>query len=270
MLLHWRLQRNETVREGNIKVVKVKRDLTNLEFGRLKVICQVDDYVSPSGRHQANWLCSCSCKENRYVTVRGCALTRKNCPTLSCGCLNIELSTKRLYKYSKKYNDYEVQEDYVIMYTSKGESFLIDLDDFWKVKDLCWYIANTGYVASNINGKGVLLHRIIMDCQPNETVDHIGGNDTKTDCRKCNLRIVNRSENGWNRTPTVRNKSGTTGVRKTRSGKWSAFITEHRRRHYLGTFNTKEEAIVARKEAELKYCEEYSYDRSQEIWRGLN
>lgn len=50
------------------------------------------------------------------------------------------------------------------------------------------------------------------------------------------------------------NTSGITGVSKTSNGKkWRAYITIKKARKHLGTFNTFEEAIKARKEAEEKY-----------------
>jgi len=52
----------------------------------------------------------------------------------------------------KKYNDYEIQEDYVIMYTMKGEPFFVDLEDFWKVRMVLWHKNVQGYIV-NSNGK---------------------------------------------------------------------------------------------------------------------
>ena len=64
----------------------------------------------------------------------------------------------------KKINDYEIQEDYVIMYTARGEPFFVDLEDFWKVKDICWHIDEQGYVKGKVNGKNTRIHRLVTDC----------------------------------------------------------------------------------------------------------
>ena len=52
-------------------MVKVRENMTGWvmsEHGvpdsRLTVIQQTEDYIRPDGRHEARWLCECSCKEN--------------------------------------------------------------------------------------------------------------------------------------------------------------------------------------------------------------
>lgn len=39
-------------------MVKVRNDLTGEQFGLLKVIKQVEDYVDPKGTHRARWECN--------------------------------------------------------------------------------------------------------------------------------------------------------------------------------------------------------------------
>lgn len=249
----------------------VKRDLTGQVFGRLTVIKQVEDKQYSSGKCVPAWLCQCSCDARTQVIVSSGELTRKNNGTRSCGCLKKELSTKRLYKYSKKYNDYEVQEDYVIMYTQKGEPFFVDLEDFWRVKEFCWHKTMQGYICTHINRKAVLLHNFIMNCSPDMVTDHIGNNDTLNDCRKANLRIASRSQNGYNRKPYKSNKTGVTGVLYLKNkNKYIAYITVNKKRINLGTFDDFTIAVKARKEAEEKYYGEWSYDNSQRLWRQNN
>ena len=51
-------------------MVRVRDNLVGREFGKLKVICQAEDYVSPTTReHVAQWLCECSCSTLRYVNL---------------------------------------------------------------------------------------------------------------------------------------------------------------------------------------------------------
>lgn len=227
-------------------------------FGRLTVIKQVEDGIRPNGVHYAQWLCQCSCKEHNETVVCGYYLNEGI--TKSCGCLSRELPQK----FQKKYNDYEVQEDYVIMYTSKGEPFFVDLEDFWKVKDICWYRDSKGYILSKIGKKSIELHRVIMDCPDGFDVDHKYGETTRNDNRKYNLRIATRSQNTINKKPPKNNKSGVSGVGKHSCGnKWYANIGLNNQSIYLGLFDTKEDAINACKEAENKYYGEFSYDNSQ-------
>ena len=48
-------------------MVKVKKDLTGMVFGRLTVLEQVEDYISPQGVHRAMWLCQCECGKTTIV-----------------------------------------------------------------------------------------------------------------------------------------------------------------------------------------------------------
>lgn len=45
------------------------KDLTGKKFGDLTVISRADDYVSPSGAHNAQWNCHCSC--GKSTVARG-------------------------------------------------------------------------------------------------------------------------------------------------------------------------------------------------------
>ena len=45
--------------------------------------------------------------------------------------------------------------------------------------------------------------------------------------------------------------------------KWTANVWRNNKTIYLGLFDTKEEAIAARKDAENEYYGEFSYDNSQ-------
>ena len=95
-------------------------------------------------------------------------------------------------------------------------------------------------------------------------VDHI--NHIRTDNRKCNLRVVDRSLNQRNLPLSKRNTSGVVGVWFNKdANKWVAEIRLNYKKISLGYFINKEDAIKARKEAEEKYFGEYSYDNSMKI-----
>lgn len=67
-------------------------DLTGQKFGRLTVVKRVENYVSPKGQKQAQWLCKCKC--GNLIVVRCGSLRTGN--NLSCGCLGKEHRTSSL------------------------------------------------------------------------------------------------------------------------------------------------------------------------------
>ena len=161
-------------------------------------------------------------------------------------------------------NEIIIYEDYaeVVLYDIRYNEIAkteIDLDDINKIKDMKWHLLPSGYVVSKIKNKTIYLHRFVMDYGGNLEVDHVNLN--KLDNKKSNLRIVTSSENGMNRGLQKNNTSGVTGVcLNQRVNKWMAYIKVDYKNIHLGYFDTKEEAIKARQEAEIKYFGEYRCD----------
>lgn len=255
--------------EKKDKMVKVREDLVGKTFGRLVVLERAEDFIDAQGYHRLCWKCKCSCKDNTILNVPDNRLKTGN--TRSCGCLQKEQLAKKSKINFKKYNEYEVQEDYVIMYTTKGELFLVDLEDFWKVKKICWCKNDGGYFTGKDidNNKTVLLHRYIMNCSNDFEVDHLKPN-TKYDNRKSNLVVKTTIQNHWNKNKP-NTKSGIMGVCWYKAySKWRARIIINGKEIHLGYFENLEDAIKARKEAEEKYHGELSYDNCQKKWRENN
>jgi hypothetical protein len=100
-----KLRNGHTKSCGCILKEKLKDRLINLigkTFGKLKVIKQYDDYISPNGVHLKQWLCKCE-NDNNLIVVLGNNLKRGS--TTTCGCLAesviaSELKTYYLEKYS--------------------------------------------------------------------------------------------------------------------------------------------------------------------------
>ena len=205
-------------------------DIIGMKFGRLTVVERCEDHIQPSGQHIPYYLCKCDCEKDKFVKVRGANL--RNGTTKSCGCLRKEVCSKR-----KGCNQYDFYDDYVIGYTSNGEPFIFDVEDYEKIKGIHWYINKSGYVVSTIYRQ----HRLIMDCPDNMIVDHI--NHNKADNRKCNLRITTKSENSRNVALRKNNKSGVTGVYwSNHFNKWIAKIMIDKKESTLGMFDVFEEA----------------------------
>lgn len=227
------------------------KDLKGQRFGRLVVIERAENFILPSGQPQTAWLCQCDC--GNILKTRSFSLT--NGTTKSCGCLAKELRVARM----KKYNTYDLTGEYGIGYTSKGEEFYFDLEDYDKIKDYCWNKHKEYIATRNVSGY-ILFHRLVMGISDeNIAVDHI--NHNKSDNRKNNLRFVTDSQNSMNRGISSHNTSGITGVNKC-NGKWTARIGVNTKRIFLGNYDNFFEAVKARKEAEEKYYKEYSYDNS--------
>ena len=183
------------------EVIIIRKDLTNKQFGYLRVL-RFDEDRSDS-KHKF-WICECKCKRQKSISYS--ALTSKIHPTRSCG-ENDCIYHKMLRSESRKLkNTYNLSGEYGIGYTSKGEEFWFDLEDYDKVNNYCWYKDEMGYVRTNTynyenNSRSYLfLHNLIMNIKPNMDVipDHIGGIDTIHDNRQLNLRLSDRSNNNMN------------------------------------------------------------------------
>ena len=169
-----------------------------------------------------------------------------------------------------KYDPNEIieYEDHaeIILYNKNYEEVgraLIDLEDIDKVKNLRWCLNGNGYVLHGTNKNKAFLHRLLIDCPDDMMVDHINRNPL--DNRKSNLRIVNNQQNSMNKGAQRRNTSGHKGVSWDKSkNKWYAYITVNYKLINLGRFSILEDAVEARKQAEIKYFGKYRSKRDDD------
>lgn len=175
-----------------------------------------------------------------------------------------DITTGRFIKQS---NTYDLSGEYGIGWTLKGEEFWFDLDDYDLIKDYCWHYTQKGYLEATDSEtkKAIKLHRLVMDVTDADIqVDHKKHPtiyEHKVDNRKSNLQIVNQSENSMNRSLAKNNSSGVVGVSWNKiEQKWKAYIKINQQLIHLGTFGNKEDAIKARKDAELKFFGKHRYD----------
>lgn len=237
------------------------KNLKGLRFHRWLVLERAENDVTPKGHGIVKWLCKCDC--GTIKAVNASMLLRGN--SKSCGCLQREVCKYTTYQSKKKYNDYEIQEDYVIMYTTKDEMFLVDLEDFENVRPYCWRVNDNNYIVTTTpEHKTLYLHRFIMGCPDDLEIDHRFGSETKYDNRKYNLRCATGSQNNQNRDIQSNNTSGYPGVSyHKRSKKWRARIWSNYQEVLLGMFDTYEEAVAIRKRAEDDYYKNFSYKNSR-------
>lgn len=238
-------------------------DLTGQQFGRLTVICRGEDYISPKGRKTVRWLCKCSCGNPKLLLIQRGALTSG--VTVSCGCYQKEIAASTMKKNNEQFNLIDdTSEDYAIGYTLKGEPFWFDKEDIPIVKKYCWSYTDDGYLIANAkNGSNILLHRLIMGF-PDALVDHKNHpprDEHKVDNRKSNLRIVQPIENNMNSSVAKNNTTGKTGISYNKNaGKYEAYIQLDNKKIHLGLFENPDDAIRARRNAEIEYFGDYRYE----------
>lgn len=117
--------------------------------------------------------------------------------------------------------------------------------------------SHRGARVGNLLGLGLFLaHRVAFAHYhgrwPRQEIDHINGR--RDDNRICNLREADRSEQSKNMPRSCVNKSGRVGVFWiTRASKWGSSIGVDGTSHWLGYYDTFEEACSAREGAERRF-----------------
>lgn len=168
-------------------------------------------------------------------------------------------------------NKVKLYDTHGVLYIDTAE-FLFDLEDLPIIQSRdSWYKDKDGYLVSSYffddTRRFVRFHRIIMNAQPNQCVDHI--NKNKADNRKQNLRCCKREDNDLNRNLYVTNTSGVSGVYfDKKRNKWVASITYRRTKIYIGRFDIKEDAVRARLDKEMELYKEFAPQR--ELWETIN
>lgn len=175
--------------------------------------------------------------------------------------------------YNFKGNKYNITDDtsYVIGEDAKGNQFIIDIEDYDCVSNYCWSgvsgrkAVNGCYFCARKSRKEdhklMMLHNYIWiihngDIPKGKFIDHIDRNPAN--CRLLNLRLCDKSTNAINSGLKANNKTGITGVCwDNRVNKWRAYINFNGKRKELGLYKDKEDAIKARKEAEIIYHKEF-------------
>lgn len=227
------------------------KDITGMEFNRLTVIKRAEDRITPGGVKLIRWLCECSCGSGKEVIAN--AYDLKTGHTKSCGCLSIE----KQYESHKKYNKYDLTGEYGIGYTEKEEPFYFDLEDYDKIKDHHWRYNPAKYVVTDIGGKRVRFHRIILDLKDIREGDHIFFQNF--DNRKSQIRVATKSQNNMNHRLRSDNTSGIKGVHwSNRDNVWVGQI-DIKGEHFYKSSPNKEEIITWRAKKEKDLFGEFAF-----------
>lgn len=128
---------------------------------------------------------------------------------------------------------------------------IADMEDFDRINSIegHWSVALQGsakYLRARQDGRVIWLHLYLVgDVPEGKIVDHID-RDTMNHCRS-NLRVASRRVNAWNtKTPT---KTGERCIQIAPNGKFRVRIgIGSREIKQIGTYNTIEEAVIARDE----------------------
>ena len=159
----------------------------NAKYGRLTVVKTIANKGEPK-----KCLCKCDCGNVKVVSMSNLISGK----TKSCGCLRREVARERRLLHNKYYIQDGVAH---VSATNTGNIFLVDSEDWERIKNISWYEGANGYIQHKENNKSVMLiHRVIENAKDGLVVDHI--NHNKLDNRKENLRVCTYSENARNRT----------------------------------------------------------------------
>jgi len=124
---------------------------------------------------------------------------------------------------------------------TKGAFALVDDADYDWLMQYKWRLNSKGYAIRSyyVHYQEIVLcmHRVIMDAQPGQIVDHIDGN--RLNNTRANLRFVTRQQNLQYRHVFANSKTGYKGVSR-RNNRWHARIGLDGRVIHLGYYESPE------------------------------
>lgn len=233
-------------------MVKVKEDMTGWNMwehgvpdSRLTVLEQAEDRIDSNGKHYARWKCMCNCENHTIKIIQQSHL--KDGITLSCGCLGKEKRQTSITKHGKSntrlYNIWQNMKtrcysSHCEFYNDYGGRGIVMCDE-WKNDFISFYTwaINNGYE------EGATWEECSID-----RID-VNGNYCPENCQ-----WTDKFEQAINHRTQRNNTSGVRGVCwDSYHKKWCSRINVHNKRIHLGFFDSKEEAIKTRLQAEIKY-----------------
>jgi hypothetical protein len=143
----------------------------------------------------------------------------------------------------------EVMDGFVSIYTKRGV-VLLDLQDYDRMVGSVYVSESNGRLSAelvvndNVKSYHCKLARFVLSAAAGFVVDHI--NHDTLDNRRANLRVCTVQENKMNCIGHNHRKGKYKGIypcgKKNGSVAWVAQVTRMKKKYYLGTFYTQEEA----------------------------
>jgi len=129
---------------------------------------------------------------------------------------------------------------------TRGRYARVDDADFPALTKHRWMYSTKGYAIRAYKNdqdrwRFIHMHRVIMDAQPGQLVDHIDGD--RLNNSRANLRFVTPSQNAWNAKKRCDNSTGFKGVSEHPNG-YLARIRYLRQRIHLGYFDNPRDAAL--------------------------
>ena len=148
-----------------------------------------------------------------------------------------------------------------IIKLTKGKSTVVDDIDYEYLSQRKWQYNLTQdkneYAFTQIKGKTTYMHRIIMNAQKGQYIDHVNGNSLDN-CR-INLRLTNNQLNQANSKIGKNNTSGYKGVTWNKKlNKWQAQLMFNWKHIHLGLFSNKIDAAKAYNKRARELFREYA------------
>lgn len=208
-------------------------DITNMKFGRWTVVERAEGRENTT---KAMWRCACECGNEKIISSE---ILRRG-GSKSCGCYNIEVVRERSITHGMSNHD--------VIHIWHG------------MLDRCFNPNLKHY--KNYGGRGISvcerwkdINKFIEDMGerpgPEYSIERV---DTNGNYDPSNCKWATRDEQNRNRRLNKTNTSGHRGVSLVKhTGKWLSYINIKHEQIRIGYFNTIEEAIEARKQAEIQY-----------------
>ena len=136
---------------------------------------------------------------------------------------------------------------------------MVSNKDFKYLNQFSWKLDKHGYVHYRNGDDYIFMHRLILFGENDNKkllVDH--KNHNVLDNQRNNLRKCTYAQNLWNRNKFKNNKSGHKGIYWHKANKkWAAQIQVNGNKIHLGSFLDINDAITARKDAEILHHKDF-------------